>query len=131
MRVVEIEGGTGSAESLLLSERPDPAVGVGQPGFQALLKTADTGRVAQGSVGAAHGTVMFGWKGGIGTSSRKLPASLGGWTVGVLVQANFGGVLQVSGAPVGRELDRYAFQNAVAALAEGRSESWAWLLTRA
>ncbi|MNN00490.1 Peptidase family S58 [compost metagenome] len=78
------------------------------------LDTAQSGPVQEGSVGAGTGTVAFGWKGGIGTSSRKLPDSLGGWTVGVLVQANFGGVLQVEGAPVGRELDRYAFQNAVA-----------------
>ena len=78
------------------------------------LDTARDGAVGEGSVGAGTGTVAFGWKGGIGTSSRKLPDSLGGWTVGVLVQANFGGVLQVSGAPVGRELERYAFQNAVA-----------------
>jgi len=79
------------------------------------LESAKGGPVQEGSVGAGTGTVVFGWKGGIGTSSRKLPESLGGWTVGVLVQANFGGVLQVEGAPVGRELDRYAFQNAVAA----------------
>lgn len=78
------------------------------------LESANSGPVQEGSVGAGTGTVAFGWKGGIGTSSRKLPESLGGWTVGVLVQANFGGVLQVEGAPVGRELDRYAFQNAVA-----------------
>jgi len=80
-----------------------------------VLESAKSGPVQEGSVGAGTGTVAFGWKGGIGTSSRKLPESLGGWTVGVLVQANFGGVLQVEGAPVGRELDRYAFQNAVAA----------------
>ena len=79
------------------------------------LESAKGGPVQEGSVGAGTGTVAFGWKGGIGTSSRKLPESLGGWTVGVLVQANFCGVLQVEGAPVGRELDRYAFQNAVAA----------------
>ena len=79
------------------------------------LEGARSGPVEEGSVGAGTGTVAFGWKGGIGTSSRKLPESLGGWTVGVLVQANFGGVLQVEGAPVGRELDRYAFQNALAA----------------
>lgn len=78
------------------------------------LESATDGAVQEGSVGAGTGTVAFGWKGGIGTSSRKLPASLGGWTVGVLVQSNFGGVLQVSGAPVGRELDRFAFQKAVA-----------------
>jgi len=69
--------------------------------------------VAEGSVGAGTGTVAFGWKGGIGTSSRRLPASLGGWTVGVLVQSNFGGVLQILGAPVGRELGRYSFRNDV------------------
>jgi D-aminopeptidase len=66
--------------------------------------------VEEGSVGAGAGTVAFGWKGGIGTSSRVLPASLGGWTVGVLVQTNFGGILQIMGAPVGRELGRYSFQ---------------------
>lgn len=81
---------------------------------QRALESASDGPVAEGSVGAGTGTVAFGWKGGIGTSSRRLPASLGGWTVGVLVQSNFGGVLQVAGAPVGRELDRYAFQQAVA-----------------
>ena len=69
--------------------------------------------VAEGSVGAGAGTIAFGWKGGIGTSSRALPRSLGGWTVGVLVQTNFGGVLQVMGAPVGRELGRYAFRSDV------------------
>lgn len=78
------------------------------------LEAARAGPVQEGSVGAGTGTVAFGWKGGIGTSSRVLPASLGGWTVGVLVQTNFGGVLQVQGAPVGRELGRYAFQEAVA-----------------
>ena len=69
--------------------------------------------VAEGTVGAGAGTVAFGWKGGIGTSSRLLPASLGSYTVGVLVQSNFGGVLQVLGAPVGRELGRYSFRNDV------------------
>jgi D-aminopeptidase len=78
------------------------------------LESAIAGPVQEGSVGAGTGTVAFGWKGGIGTSSRVLPASLGGWTVGVLVQSNFGGVLQVAGAPVGRELGRYSFQNALA-----------------
>jgi len=77
------------------------------------LANADTGRVTEGSVGAGHGTVMFGWKGGIGTSSRKLPASLGGYTVGVLVQGNYGGVLQMAGVPVGQLLGRYAFQRDV------------------
>ena len=76
------------------------------------LEGASAGTVAEGAVGAGAGTVAFGWKGGIGTSSRVLPASLGGYTVGVLVQSNFGGVLQIMGAPVGRELGRYAYQNA-------------------
>ena len=77
------------------------------------LESARGGPVAEGSVGAGTGTIAFGWKGGIGTSSRALPASLGGWTLGVLVQSNFGGVLQVLGAPVGRELGRYAFKDAL------------------
>jgi len=77
------------------------------------LTSAASGAVAEGSVGAGAGTIAFEWKGGIGTSSRKLPATLGGWTVGVLVQSNFGGVLQVLGAPVGRELGRYAFKGDV------------------
>lgn len=75
------------------------------------LRTATTGPVAEGSVGAGTGTVAFGWKGGIGTSSRLLPSAQGGWTVGVLVQSNFGGTLQVLGAPVGRALGRDAFQS--------------------
>ena len=79
------------------------------------LEGAQGGAVAEGSVGAGTGTVAFGWKGGIGTSSRRLPASLGGWTVGVLVQSNYGGVLQMGGAPVGRELGQYAFKNAMTA----------------
>lgn len=66
--------------------------------------------VEEGSVGAGTGTVAFGWKGGIGTSSRVLAPTLGGWTVGVLVQSNFGGILQILGAPVGKELGRYSFQ---------------------
>lgn len=71
------------------------------------IKGAKGGAVAEGSVGAGTGTVAFGFKGGIGTSSRKLPPRLGGFTVGVLVQTNFGGVLTINGAPVGRELGRY------------------------
>jgi D-aminopeptidase len=77
------------------------------------LEGARDGAVAEGAVGAGAGTVAFGWKGGIGTSSRVLPQSLGGWTVGVLVQSNFGGVLTINGAPVGRELGRYSFQRDV------------------
>lgn len=68
-----------------------------------------SGMVAEGSVGAGTGTTCFGWKGGIGTSSRKLPERFGGYTLGVLVQTNFGGVLTMGGAPVGKELGRYAF----------------------
>ncbi|HKO15534.1 MAG TPA: P1 family peptidase [Gemmatimonadaceae bacterium] len=86
---------------------------VGARQVRAALAAAAPGPVAEGSVGAGTGTIAFGWKGGIGTSSRVLPASLGGWTVGVLVQTNFGGILQVLGAPVGRELGQYAFKNAV------------------
>ncbi|MEP7326523.1 MAG: P1 family peptidase [Gemmatimonadota bacterium] len=77
---------------------------------RAALTGARTGPVEEGSVGAGTGTMAFAWKGGIGTSSRVLPAILGGWKVGVLVQTNFGGVLQVLGAPVGKELGRYAFK---------------------
>jgi len=73
----------------------------------AAIKNAKGGAVEEGSVGAGTGTVAFGFKGGIGTSSRRLPPKLGGYTVGVLVQTNFGGVLTIAGAPVGRELGRY------------------------
>jgi D-aminopeptidase len=73
------------------------------------LESAKTGPVEEGSVGAGRGTVNFGWKGGIGTSSRKLPARLGGYTVGVLVQTNYGGDLTIMGVPVGREWGRVPF----------------------
>lgn len=72
---------------------------------------AKTGPVKEGNVGAGTGTVCFGWKGGIGTASRVLPNALGGYTLGVLVQTNFGGVLEIKGAPVGVELDKYIFRN--------------------
>jgi D-aminopeptidase len=75
----------------------------------AAISSATEGPVLEGSVGAGTGTVAFGWKGGIGTASRRLPARLGGHTLGVLVQANFGGVLTMDGVPVGRELGRHAF----------------------
>ncbi len=68
---------------------------------------AKGGAVAEGNVGAGTGTVCFGFKGGIGTASRKLPASLGGYTVGVLVQTNFGGVLQINGEPVGKNMGKF------------------------
>ena len=77
------------------------------------LTSASSGPVLEGSVGAGAGTVAFEWKGGIGTSSRILPRTLGAWTVGVLVQSNFGGILQVLGAPVGREIGKYSFKDAV------------------
>ena len=83
------------------------------------LAAASDGPVVEGSVGAGTGTVAFGWKGGIGTASRALPASLGGHTVGVLVQSNFGGVLAMNGAPVGRELGQFAFQEALGESADG------------
>ncbi len=73
----------------------------------AAIRSAKGGPVDEGAVGAGSGTVAFGWKGGIGTASRRLPASLGGYTVGVLVQSNFGGVLTIAGAPVGQELGQY------------------------
>lgn len=73
----------------------------------AAIKSARAGAVEEGAVGAGTGTVAFGFKGGIGTASRKLPPALGGYTVGVLVQTNYGGVLTINGAPVGRELGRY------------------------
>ncbi|MGA7633556.1 MAG: P1 family peptidase [Terriglobales bacterium] len=73
----------------------------------AAVKNAKGGPVEEGAVGAGTGTVVFGWKGGIGTSSRRLTANLGGYTVGVLVQTNFGGVLTIAGAPVGQELGQY------------------------
>lgn len=75
----------------------------------AAIRSATGGPVAEGSVGAGTGTVAFGWKGGIGTASRRLPERFGGHTLGVLVQANFGGVLTMDGVPVGRELGRFAF----------------------
>jgi D-aminopeptidase len=73
----------------------------------AALESARSGPVDEGNVGAGTGTMAFGFKGGIGTASRRLPASLGGHTVGVLVQSNYGGVLTIGGAPVGQALGRY------------------------
>ncbi len=77
----------------------------------AALDGAKSGPVDEGSVGAGTGTQAFAWKGGIGTSSRILPETLGAYTIGVLVQTNYGGVLTVNGAPVGRELKNYSFKN--------------------
>ncbi|OQX86980.1 aminopeptidase [candidate division KSB1 bacterium 4484_87] len=74
--------------------------------FQA-IQSARSGKIREGSIGAGTGTICFGFKGGIGTSSRKLPQNRGGYTVGALVQTNFGGVLNINGAPVGQELGKY------------------------
>ncbi len=75
----------------------------------AAIAAATSGPVAEGCVGAGTGCEAFGWKGGVGTASRGLPERFGGWKLGVLVQANFGGVLTIDGAPVGKELGRHAF----------------------
>jgi D-aminopeptidase len=84
---------------------------VGREEVFAALKNAKGGAVEEGSVGAGTGTIAFGWKGGIGTSSRRLPAKLGGWTVGVLVQTNYGGILTINGFPIGRTLGQYYLTN--------------------
>jgi D-aminopeptidase len=89
------------------------------------LETARGGSVDEGAVGAGAGTVAFGWKGGIGTASRVLPPQLGGWKVGVLVQTNFGGVLTINGAPVGRELGRYDYRDVLEPRAGTASEATA------
>ena len=77
------------------------------------IETAKTGAIEEGAIGAGTGTIAFGWKGGIGTASRKFPAAFGGYTVGVLVQTNFGGVLTIDGAPVGVELGKYYLKEAL------------------
>jgi D-aminopeptidase len=83
------------------------------------INSAETGPVEEGCVGAGTGTACYGWKGGIGTSSRKLPESRGGYTVGVLVQTNHGGVFQINGYPIGVKLGRYSFKNDVEESSEG------------
>lgn len=75
--------------------------------------------VTEGSVGAGTGTICFGFKGGIGTSSRKLPESLGGYSIGVLVQTNFGGNLTIDGAPVGEEIGKFSFRDRILDSADG------------
>jgi len=80
----------------------------------AAIKNAKTGPVEEGCVGAGTGTIAFGWKGGIGTASRRLPAKLGGYTLGVLVQTNYGGILTIAGAPIGQELGQYYLKNDLA-----------------
>lgn len=79
------------------------------------IESAAGGPVAEGAVGAGAGAVAFGWKGGIGTASRVLPDSLGGWTVGVLVQTNMGGILTVDGVRVGEALGQFYLKDALAA----------------
>ena len=77
------------------------------------IENASEGEVSEGGIGAGTGTVAFGWKGGIGTSSRILPIPLGGYSLGVLVQTNFGGVLQISGLPVAQMLGQYYLKEQV------------------
>jgi D-aminopeptidase len=89
----------------------------------AAIKNAKPGPVEEGAVGAGAGTVAFGWKGGIGTSSRHLPANLGGYTIGVLVQTNFGGVLTIAGAPVGQELGQYYLRNELQQAGTGKDKA--------
>ena len=100
--------------NIAIRSRPISAAHVRQA-----LTSARGGAVEEGSVGAGRGTRAFEWKGGIGTSSRRVPQSLGGWTVGVLVQSNFGGVLQIMGAPVGRELGMHKFSRALREKTDG------------
>jgi D-aminopeptidase len=83
------------------------------------IESSSGGEVDQGNVGAGNGTVAFGFKGGIGSSSRKLPDNLGGYTVGVLVQTNFGGVLSIAGVPVGKELGKYYLSDELNATPDG------------
>jgi len=87
------------------------------------IASATDGPVEEGSVGAGTGTQCLGWKGGIGTSSRVLPDSLGGYTVGVLVQSNYGGILTIDGVRVGEKLGRYSFREQLLESAESISPS--------
>ncbi len=95
---------------------------IGKKEVYAALAAAATGLVAEGSVGAGTGTQAFSWKGGIGSSSRVLPAQLGGYTVGVLVQTNYGGALNMNGAPIGRELGDYSFRKFLEPVADSDKE---------
>ncbi len=83
------------------------------------IERAQSGPVKEGNVGAGTGTICFGFKGGIGTASRVLPKSLGGFTVGVLVQTNFGGVLEIGGVPIGKILNQYPYQEQISEQADG------------
>jgi D-aminopeptidase len=78
------------------------------------IRSARAGPVEEGAVGAGTGTVAFGWKGGIGTSSRRLPAASGRWTVGVLIQSNFGGILTVDGRRIGEQLGQFYLKDEIA-----------------
>ena len=89
----------------------------------AAIKNAKGGPVDEGDVGAGTGTIAFGWKGGIGTSSRRLPPKLGGYTVGVLVQTNYGGVLAINGAPVGQEFGKYYLREELARQGPGHDRA--------
>jgi len=89
----------------------------------AAVRSAKGGPVEEGDVGAGTGTVVFGWKGGIGTSSRRLPTNLGGYTVGVLVQTNFGGVLTIAGASVGQELGQYYLREELQQAGSGKDKA--------
>ncbi len=84
---------------------------LGEKDFIAAIERAADGMMEEGNVGAGTGTVCFGYKGGIGTSSRVLPRSIGGYTIGVLVQTNFGGDLIIEGSPIGRALGKYPYAN--------------------
>jgi D-aminopeptidase len=86
---------------------------------KAAIAAATAGPVAEGAVGAGTGTVAFGFKGGIGTASRRLAAKYGGYTVGVLVQSNYGGALTVAGVPVDRALGRDSFAERTQTSADG------------
>jgi D-aminopeptidase len=98
----------------------NPVVGETNDGYlNDIRRRAEDGAVDEGCVGAGTGTVAFGWKGGIGTSSRRLPTSLGGYVVGVLVQSNFGGVLQIAGVPIGLALGQHYLKGVGSCTADG------------
>ena len=100
-----------------IRSRPITSADVG-----AAIRSARVGPVEEGAVGAGTGTVAFGFKGGIGTASRQVPEASGGYTVGVLVQTNFGGVLTINGAPVGQELGRYYLRDRIEPNATARPD---------
>lgn len=83
------------------------------------IESAKGGPVEEGCVGAGSGTVAFGVKGGIGTSSRVLPQSMGGYTVGVIVQSNYGGVLEIDGVPIGQMTQNYSYRSRIIADVDG------------